>query len=70
MENSEPTAEYFERRASEELAAAEQASSDHARQSHLELAKRYSEAARTADRRDGRDDEAAPLLPSDFRILP
>ena len=42
---SESDFEYFERRATEERAAADRAAHSSARQSHLELASRYSEMA-------------------------
>jgi hypothetical protein len=64
---------YFKRRASEEQAAAQRALDPRARQSHSELAERYSQAAETgrADGVDGHEaDGAMPLLQPEFRILP
>ena len=43
---SESDFDYFERRAAEEILAAEHAVHSSARQSHLELASRYSEMAK------------------------
>jgi hypothetical protein len=64
---------YFERRASEEQAAAERALDPRARQSHSDLAERYSRAARM-DSSDGHEAHepppAMPLMQSEFRILP
>ena len=66
---------YFMRRASEEQAAAERASDPRARQSHIDLADRYAQAARTApavnDDDEIREPQApVPLLQPEFRILP
>ena len=64
---------YFMRRASEEQAAAQRAHDPRARQSHIDLAERYSQAAQM----DGVDDDGAQeapapmaLLQPEFRILP
>ena len=62
---------YFERRALEERAAAERACDQRARQSHSELAERYSTAARGDGVLMAGDDRAqGAVLPSEFRILP
>jgi hypothetical protein len=66
---------YFERRASEERAAAECARDPRARQSHSDLAERYAHAAQ-ADVMEREDDgpeamvAAGALLQPEFRILP
>ena len=66
---------YFERRASEEQAAAQRAHDPRARQSHIDLAERYSQAAQTGLVDGGADEPqepqaAIPLLQPEFRILP
>ena len=67
---------YFTRRASEEQAAAERAQDPRARQTHIDLAERYSQAAcscETAANDQGAGPEslsAIPLLQPEFRILP
>jgi hypothetical protein len=55
---SESDFEYFERRASEERAAADRAVHSSARKSHLEMASRYSEMAK------------ATRIPADILDLP
>ena len=76
MDQTNSNAAYFERRASEETQAAGRASDERARLLHLELAQRYSIAARSGGA-PGIADEAgqapiapAPLLQPEFRILP
>jgi hypothetical protein len=66
---------YFNRRAAEERAAAERANHPRARQSHFDLAERYSDAARASEE-PGADGQqaiepsvAVPLLQPEFRIL-
>ena len=74
MARSEPDTLYFERRAIEEAAAAERAADENVRQLHIELAERYSNAARRgalpapADEPDelARDSRT---MPAEFRIL-
>ena len=69
---------YFLRRADEERAAAERATDPRARQSHLDLAERYADAARAVaatTRLKGVEAEPAPIAPApllqpEFRILP
>ena len=66
---------YFARRASEERAAAERALDPRARQSHLDLAERYAEAAQQQLAQEGEEampepQAPLPLLPPEFRILP
>jgi hypothetical protein len=69
---------YFLRRADEERAAAERATDPRARQSHIDLAQRYAEAARAvaaATQREAVDavpasPAPAALLQPEFRILP
>ncbi len=63
---------YFMRRAGEEQAAAQRASDPRARQSHFDLAERYSRAAQTNELDGGEDEPQAPmpLLQPEFRILP
>lgn len=71
-------AQYFLRRADEERAAAKRASDPRARQSHLDLAERYADAARTVDaaaklklvEADPAQVTTAPILQPEFRILP
>ena len=76
MEQTNSNAAYFERRASEEAQAAERASDERARLRHLELAQRYSIAARSGGARGvaGEAGQApiapTPLLQPEFRILP
>lgn len=62
--------DYFRRRATEEEAAAESAVDDRARQSHLDLARRYLEVA------DGRSmpagvvaETSVGLIGAEFRII-
>lgn len=59
---------YLKRRAIEEEAAAERASTDKAREIHIELASRYREAADT-DAPARPEAQATTILPKDFRIL-
>ena len=66
---------YFMRRASEEQAAAQRAHDPRARQSHIDLAERYSQAAQMgagAPDEDGAQEHHAPMavLQPEFRILP
>jgi len=85
MDQLDSDSAYFHRRASEEQAAAERASDPRARQSHIDLAERYADAARTgsmAANSNGSSgsngsadlDEGSltppPLLQPEFRILP
>ena len=72
MEQISTDSEYFERRANEETAAAERASDERARMLHMELAQRYSTAARSGGAADGAEATPAPpaaLLQPEFRIL-
>ena len=75
MDQFEPDSAYFERRASEETAAAERANDERARRLHIELAERYTNAARSGRpaREPAKADDArptpAPLLSPEFRIL-
>ena len=74
MDQVEPDSAYFERRASEETEAAERAHDEHVRQLHIELAERYSKAARSgrpASEAANRGDAPAaePFLTPEFRIL-
>jgi hypothetical protein len=69
-------AAYFTRRASEERAAARRAHDPRSRQTHLDLADRYAQAAQSCAS-DGVDTEPrpeahemVPLLQPEFRILP
>lgn len=59
---------YLERRALEEEAAAERASTDKAREIHIELASRYREAADT-DAPARLESPAKTIRPNEFRIL-
>ena len=71
MIGSAPDSQYFLRRAEEERAAAKRARDPRAEQSHLDLAERYADAARTVtDAADIERVEAAPILQPEFRILP
>ena len=76
MDRSRSDSQYFLRRAEEERAAAKRASNPRARQSHLDLAERYADAARTvAEAIDVMDADpaqitSAPILQPEFRILP
>jgi hypothetical protein len=60
--------DYLQRRADEEDAAADRASSDKARNLHHELALRYRDAAGT-DLENGESDRVNSTRPRDFRIL-
>ena len=66
---------YFSRRAAEERAAAQRAHDPRARQTHLDLAQRYAQAARSGKTEAANDERvpeahtAAPLLQPEFRIL-
>ena len=75
MDQRHTDATYFMRRAGEERAAAERARDPRARQSHHDLAERYSNAARANE--SANDDALAtdvgaamPLFQPEFRILP
>ncbi len=76
MDRSWSDSQYFLRRAEEERAAASRASDPRARQSHLDLADRYCEAARTVTEAielveaDPAQITSAPILQPEFRILP
>jgi hypothetical protein len=71
MARSWSDSQYFLRRAEEERAAAKCASDPRAQQSHLDLANRYSEAARTVTEAATPElVEAASILQPEFRILP
>lgn len=59
---------YLERRALEEEAAAERASTDKARELHVELATRYREAA-DADSPAPAESPVETIRPKEFRIL-
>jgi hypothetical protein len=60
--------DYLERRALEEDAAAERASTDKARDVHVELASRYREAAES-DAPAPPESPARTIRPNEFRIL-
>jgi hypothetical protein len=64
--------DYFERRADEERAAADQAADERAAQSHRELSERYRDVANGSEPVPGDDAEAPDpgILPRDFRIVP
>ena len=68
--------QYFLRRSEEERAAAKRASDPRARHSHLDLAERYADAARTMAEAielveaDPAQIISAPVLQPEFRILP
>ena len=72
MGQQQSNSNYFSRRASEERAAAERALDPRARQSHIDLAERYSRAAEKSEM-DGdkslEPPQAMPLLTPEFRIL-
>ena len=76
MDGSWSDSQYFLRRADEERAAAKRASDPRARQSHLDLADRYVDAARTVSEAielvetDPAQITSAPILQPEFRILP
>jgi hypothetical protein len=75
MDGSWSDSQYFLRRADEERAAAKRASDPRARQSHLDLADRYVDAARTVTeaielQADPAQITSAPILQPEFRILP
>ena len=62
MDDCRSESAYFERRASEETAAAERATDQRAKQLHIELAARYFEAARARQSPSGGDElEQAPI---------
>ena len=62
--------DYLKRRALEEEAAAQRASSDKARELHVELATRYREAADAdADASPPPEPPAKSIRPAEFRIL-
>ena len=64
--------QYFLRRAAEERAAADRSTDPRARQTHIDLAERYSEAAQTATTANSivEQSAASPMLRPEFRILP
>lgn len=64
--------EYLVRRAREERAAADRATSEKVRELHLELHSRYLEAAGAGDQSNGVADAAAhaSITPPEFRIIP
>ncbi len=62
--------QYFEKRAEEERAAAEQANDARAREMHLELARRYAEKAAGKSKDAPDQPGSATILPNEFRILP
>ena len=66
------SADYFRRRAAEELCAAAQASDERAAQQHRELARRYGDLVKSGvdGRRSDEDLPAAGSLPNEFIILP
>lgn len=78
MDQFQSDAEYFNRRADEERAAAERATHPSARQSHIDLADRFAEAARaiaevsTLGEADIGQDRpiAVSVREPEFRILP
>lgn len=78
MDQFQSDSQYFLRRADEELAAAERASDPRARQSHLDLAERYANAARAVaatTKLKVVEAEPAPITPApmpqpEFRVLP
>jgi hypothetical protein len=76
MDRSRSDSQYFLRRAAEERAAAKRAGDPRARQSHLDLAERYADAARTMAEAielvdaDPSQITSAPILQPEFRILP
>ena len=67
-----PEKEYFERRAAEELAAAELADDQRAAQSHRELSDRYRRRADASNRDPSEQPEprGAGVLPKEFSIVP
>jgi hypothetical protein len=75
MDQTEIDSAYFARRASEEQAAADRAHDPRARQTHADLARLYSRAARACGRKVANDEHAiapgvaVPLLQPEFRIL-
>ena len=78
MDQSHSDTQYFLRRADEELVAAERARDPRARQSHLDLAERYANAARAVAAKNRLklvEAEPAPIAPApllqpEFRNLP
>ncbi len=73
MDHTDPDSVYFERRASEETAAAERAADERARQLHIELAQRYANAARSrSPAGSGAETDELPngrSIAAEFRIL-
>lgn len=69
MRHMESDREYLNRRAREEEAAAERASSDKVRRLHMELAARYRKAASADPELRVAETAARPGLPNDLRIL-
>ena len=72
MDQGAPDSAYFSRRASEERAAAERALDPRARQSHIDLAERYSRAAQAGAKggKEALEPAAMSLLQPEFQILP
>ena len=75
MDRTWSDSQYFLRRAEEERAAAKRASDPRARQSHLDLAERYADAAHTVAEAKRLEADPAqitstPILQPEFRILP
>jgi hypothetical protein len=64
--------DYFQRRADEERAAADQAADERAAKSHRELSEHYRNVASGSEQVPRDEDEAADpgILPRDFRIVP
>ena len=78
MAEQQSESQYFLRRADEERDAAKRAGDPRARQSHLALAERYADAARTVEaaiqlkleEADPSNITSATILQPEFRILP
>jgi hypothetical protein len=69
MSDSNPNRAYYERRAGQERAAADRALDERARQMHLELARRYNEAAADSAVPMPIETHRPGLLTPEFRIL-
>lgn len=69
MSESGQNRQYYERRAVEERVAAERSPDERVRGSHLELARRYAEAAAGRGLPEGREERTSALLMPEFRIL-
>jgi hypothetical protein len=67
--DSERNRAYYERRAAQERAAAERSDDERVRRSHLELARRYGEAAANAPEPMRPEATTPGLLTPEFRIL-